>query len=83
MVRQEHVGTRGGDGEPLTIFFMTLILCLRSSSSNSCLVLNKAKPFSQKGQCLITKQVKPAVLLVQLYVTANTESEQKEVLIKC
>lgn len=77
MVRQEHVGTRGGDGEPLTIFFlMTLILCLRSSCSNSCLILNKAKPLSQKGRCHTSEHVKTAVHHSQ-YITANTQSHSQ------
>lgn len=50
MARQEHVGTRGGDGRASdhSFFNDTPLLSPRSSCSSSCSVLNKAKPFSQK-----------------------------------
>lgn len=57
MARHEHVATRGGDGPPTFFvclffffavvgFFLTLILCLRSSCGNSCLTLNTVKSLS-------------------------------------
>lgn len=50
MARQEHVGTRGGDGRASdhSFFNDTPLLSPRSSCSSSCSVLSKAKPFSQK-----------------------------------
>lgn len=52
MSRREHVATTGGDGKPptfsvsLLFFFLSPILCLRSSCGNSCLSLNRAKALS-------------------------------------
>lgn len=50
MWRHEQASTMGMRWRAST----ALILCLRSSCGNSCLLLNKAESFSHKGQCLLT-----------------------------
>lgn len=76
--RDRNMWVPGEEMESLWPFFflMTLILCLRSSCSNSCLFLNKAKPLSQKGWCHTSEHVKTAVHHSQ-YVTVNTVKTER------